>query len=257
MARDLSGIAPVIPIDRLDTLPAAPSDLRRVPCRNSAWQFAAWTTSTFQQGLGGRSRSIPFSGPRRLCTVAFRRLLRKSSRIVGNLRFGIIAGPTPTRVQDHGQPRGGSRCLFPAFLVITAIRNCSLATWLGTLRSAAGKLDHFLSVRGRRCWLNTGRRPRLRAIHHNDPMGLDRPRDAICSYLRTARAGRMRPVANHDRIGIATGSGNHGEGATGSWRPGVDRRAGLPACTVGSAWGRLPNCLGPGRRRRHQCVCRG
>ena len=39
----------------------------------------------------------------------------------------------------------------------------------------------------------------------------------------------MRPVANHDRIGIATGSGNHGEGAAGSWRPGVDRRAGLAA----------------------------
>jgi GntR family transcriptional regulator/MocR family aminotransferase len=42
----------------------------------------------------------------------------------------------------------------------------------------------------------------LRAIHHNDPMGLDRFRDAICSYLRTARAVECDP----SQIMIVSGS---------------------------------------------------
>jgi GntR family transcriptional regulator/MocR family aminotransferase len=47
-----------------------------------------------------------------------------------------------------------------------------------------------------------GGRPHLRAIYHNHPMGLDRFREAICSYLRTARALECDP----SQIMIVSGS---------------------------------------------------
>jgi GntR family transcriptional regulator/MocR family aminotransferase len=63
-------------------------------------------------------------------------------------------------------------------------------------------LDQFPFGEWSKLLAEHGRRPCLRAIHDNEPMGLDRFRDAICSYLRTARAVECDP----SQIMIVSGS---------------------------------------------------
>ena len=105
-------------------------------------------------------------------------------------------------VKDHGQPRE-DLAVFPG--VPRYYRDSKL--FRGDMagdpsESTSRRSISFLSERGRSCWLNTVEDHVCDAIHDNDPMGLDRFRDAICSYLRTARAVECDP----SQIMIVSGS---------------------------------------------------
>ena len=63
-------------------------------------------------------------------------------------------------------------------------------------------LDQFPFGEWSKLLAEHGRSPCLRAMHDSDPMGLERFRDAICSYLRTARAVECDP----SQIMIVSGS---------------------------------------------------
>lgn len=63
-------------------------------------------------------------------------------------------------------------------------------------------LDRFPFDVWSRLITRNSRSPRLHAIHHIDPLGLDPFREAICSYLRTARGVRCDP----SQIMIVSGS---------------------------------------------------
>jgi GntR family transcriptional regulator / MocR family aminotransferase len=54
-------------------------------------------------------------------------------------------------------------------------------------------LDHFPFEIWSRLITHHSREPRLRAIHHVDPLGLEPFRNAICDYLRTSRAVHCEP----------------------------------------------------------------
>ena len=54
-------------------------------------------------------------------------------------------------------------------------------------------LDQFPFELWTRLVARHSREPRLHAIHHIDPLGLGPFRDAVCAYLRTARAVRCEP----------------------------------------------------------------
>ncbi len=63
-------------------------------------------------------------------------------------------------------------------------------------------LDHFPFEVWSRLITHHSREPRLHAIHHVDPLGLEPFRNAICDYLRTARAVHCEP----SQIMVVSGS---------------------------------------------------
>ena len=99
------------------------------------------------------------------------------------------------------------------------------------------------------------RTPRAHAIRQIDPLGLMPLRDAICSYLRTARAVRCDP----EQIMIVSGSqqalDHHHSSPARCRRQSVDRRAVLPAGASGSGRLWMPRCARSRGRGRPRC-CR-
>jgi GntR family transcriptional regulator/MocR family aminotransferase len=97
---------------------------------------------------------------------------------------------------------GGSRCLSRRSSLLPRFETVPWRDGWGALGVHQSALDQFPFAAWSKLLAEHGRTPRLRAIHHNDPMGLDRFRDAICSYLRTARAVECDP----SQIMIVSGS---------------------------------------------------
>ncbi len=94
--------------------------------------------------------------------------------------------------QPDGQPPGTRRlarrsALFPRF------RETPWRHGWGAFGVHQPALDHFPFEVWSRLITHHSREPRLRAIHNVDPLGLEPFRNAICDYLRTARAVHCEP----------------------------------------------------------------
>lgn len=93
---------------------------------------------------------------------------------------------TPTEGTDHRGPSYRSR-LFPPYESVPWRHG-----W-GPFGVHQPAMDHFPLESWARLVSKHSRRPRANAIHHLDPLGLRAFREAICAYLRTARAVRCDP----------------------------------------------------------------
>ena len=200
VAKDLSGIAPVISIDRLDTLP-----LHRQICEGFRAAILRGNLQPGQQIPSSRHLAEDLEVSRSPVLGAYARLLSEGyfeSRVgSGTFVSASLPGQLP-----HGRrspsTTEGSRCLSQRSSLLP---RCETVPWRhgwGPFGVHLPALDQFPFGAWSKLLAEHGRRPRLRAIHHNDPLGLARFRDAICSYLRTARAVECDP----SQIMIVSGS---------------------------------------------------
>jgi GntR family transcriptional regulator / MocR family aminotransferase len=200
VAKDLSGIAPVIPIDRLDTLP-----LHRQICEGFRAAILRGNLQPGQQVPSSRDLAEDLEVSRSPVLGAYARLLSEGyfeSRVgSGTFVSSSLPGQLP-----HGRrsrsTTGGSRSLSRRSSLLP---RCETVLWRhgwGPFGVHQPALDQFPFGEWSKLLAEHGRTPCLRAIHDNDPMGLDRFRDAVCSYLRTARAVECDP----SQIMIVSGS---------------------------------------------------
>ena len=200
MARDLSGIAPVISIDRMDTLP-----LHRQICEGFRAAILRGHLQPGQQVPSSRHLAEDLEISRFPVLGAYALLLSEGyfeSRVgSGTFVSASLPGQLPPGRRSQSTT-GGSRCLSRRSSLLP---RCETVPWRhgwGPFGVHQPALDHFPFGAWSKLLAEHGRRPCLRAIHENDPMGLDRFRDAICSYLRTARAVACDP----SQIMIVSGS---------------------------------------------------
>jgi GntR family transcriptional regulator/MocR family aminotransferase len=191
VAKDLSGIAPVISIDRLDRLP-----LHRQICEGFRAAILRGNLQPGQQVPSSRHLAEDLEVSRSPVLGAYERLISEGyfESQVGSGTF--VSASLPGQL-PHGKRSQsttvGSRCLSRRSSLLP---RCETVPWrygwgpFGVHQSA---LDQFPFGAWSKLLAEHGRRSYLRAIHHNDPMGLDRFRDAICSYLRAARAVECDP----------------------------------------------------------------
>ena len=109
------------------------------------------------------------------------------------------AGTRPsTPVRGPSGPRPVSRR-------VQGLPKESMAPWvtgMGAFAVHQPAFDAFPFAVWSRLVTEHARNPTMRAIHHVDPLGLPRFREAICEYLRTARAVECEP----DEVMIVSGS---------------------------------------------------
>ncbi len=200
MAKDLSGIAPVIPIDRLDTLP-----LHRQICEGFRAAILRGNLQPGQQVPSSRHLAEYLEISRFPVVDAYTRLLSEGyfeSR-VGSGTFVSASLPGQLRHGRRSQSTtGGSRCLSRRSSLLPRFETVPWRHGWGPFGVHQSALAQFPFGAWSKLLAEHGRRPCLPAIHDNDPMGLDRFRDAICSYLRTARAVECDP----SQIMIVSGS---------------------------------------------------
>ena len=186
MPRHLSGIAPVIPIDRLDTLP-----LNRQICEGFRAAILRGLLRPGQQVPSTRHLAKDLEVSRFPVLDAYAQLLSEGyfeSRI-GSGTF--VSASLPGQLPNGRRARSttvGSRCLSHRSSLLPTFETVPWRHGWGPFGVHETALEQFPFAAWSRLLAEHGRRPRLRAIHHNDPMGLDCMRDAICAYIRTARA---------------------------------------------------------------------
>jgi GntR family transcriptional regulator / MocR family aminotransferase len=200
VAKDSSGIAPVIPIDRLDTLP-----LHRQICEGFRAAILRGNLQPGQQVPSSRHLAEDLEVSRFPVLGAYARLVSEGyleSRVgSGTFVSASLPGQLPHSKRSRSTP-GASRSLSRRSSLLP---QCETLPWLhgsGPFAVHQPALDQFPFAAWSKLLAEHGRRPCLRAMHDNDPMGLDRFRDAICSYLRTARAVECDP----SQIMIVSGS---------------------------------------------------
>src|ERR1700677_4465050 len=200
VAKDSSGIAPVIPIDRLDTLP-----LHRQICEGFRAAILRGNLQPGQQVPSSRDLAEDLEVSRFPVLGAYAQLLSEGyfeSRVgSGTFVSASLPGQLP-----HGRrsrsTMGGSRCLSQRSSLLPRLETVPWRHGWGPFGVHEPALDQFPFGAWSKLLAEHGRRPCLSAIHHNDSMGLDRFREAICSYLRTARAVECDP----SQIMIVSGS---------------------------------------------------
>jgi GntR family transcriptional regulator/MocR family aminotransferase len=200
VAKDLSGIAPVIAIDRLDTLP-----LHRQISEGFRAAILRGNLRPGQQVPSSRDLAENLEVSRFPVLDAYAQLLSEGyfeSRVgSGTFVSALLPGQLP-----HGRrsrsTTGGSRCLSRRSSLLPQFETVPWRDGLGPFGVHQSALDQFPFGAWAKLLAEHGRRPSLRAIHHTDPIGLDCLRDAICSYLRTARAVECDP----SQIMIVSGS---------------------------------------------------
>ena len=200
VARDLSGIAPVISIDRLDTLP-----LHRQICEGFRAAILRGNLQPGQQVPSSRHLAEDLEISRFPVLGAYA-LLLSEGYLESRVGSGTFVSPSLPGQLTHGRrsrsTTGGSRCLSRRSSLLP---RCEMVPWRhsgGPFGVHQPALDQFPFAAWSKLLAEHGRRPCLGAIHENDPMGLDRLRHAICSYLRTARAVECDP----SQIMIVSGS---------------------------------------------------
>ncbi len=200
MAKDLSGIASVIPIDRLDTLP-----LHRQICEGFRAAILRGNLQPGQQVPSSRHLAEDLEVSRYPVLDAYAQLLSEgyfeSRAGSGTFVSASLRGQLPNGRRPRSTT-GGSRCLSRRSSLLPRFETVPWRHGWEPFGVHQPALDQFPFRAWSKLLAEHGRRPRLRAIHHNDPMGLDRLRDAICSYLRTARAVECDP----SQIMIVSGS---------------------------------------------------
>ncbi len=153
MAKDLSAIAPVIPIDRLDTLP-----LHRQICEGFRAAILRGNLQPGQQVPSSRHLAEDLEVSRCPVLGAYARLLSEGyfeSRVgSGTFVSTSLPGQLP-----HGRrsrsTTGGSRCLSRRSSLLP---RCETVPWRhggDPSESTSRRSISFPSERGRSCWLNT------------------------------------------------------------------------------------------------------
>ncbi len=200
MAKDLSGIAPVLSIDRLDRLP-----LHHQICEGFRAAILRGDLQPGQQVPSSRHLAEDLEVSRSPVLDAYERLISEGyfESQVGSGTFVSASLPAqPPHGKRSRSTTVGSRCLSRRSSLLP---RCETVPWRhgwGPFAVHQSALDQFPFAAWSKLLAEHGRRSCLRAIHHNDPMGLDRFRDAICSYLRAARAVECDP----SQIMIVSGS---------------------------------------------------
>ena len=200
MAKDLSEIASVIPIDRLDTLP-----LHRQICEGFRAAILRGNLQPGQQVPSSRHLAEDLEVSRYPVLDAYAQLLSEgyfeSRAGSGTFVSASLRGQLP----NGRRPRlttGGSRCLSRRSSLLPRFETVPWRHDWEPFGVHQPALDQFPFRAWSKLLAEHGRRPPSRAIHHNDPMGLDCLRDAICSYLRITRAVECDP----SQIMIVSGS---------------------------------------------------
>lgn len=200
VAKDLSAIAPVISIDRLDTLP-----LHRQICEGFRTAILRGNLQPGQQVPSSRHLAEDLEVSRFPVLDAYAQLLSEgyfeSRAGSGTLVSASLRGHLP-RNRRSLSTTGESRCPSLRSSLLPQFENVPWRHGWGPFGVHQTALDQFPFGPWSKLLAEHGRRPRLRAIQQNDPMGLDRLRDAICAYLRTARAVECDP----SQIMIVSGS---------------------------------------------------
>jgi GntR family transcriptional regulator / MocR family aminotransferase len=200
LAKNLSGIAPVIPIDRLDTLP-----LHRQICDGLRAAILRGHLQPGQRLPSSRHLAEDLEVSRFPVIDAYTRLLSEGyfeSR-AGSGTF--VAASLPGQLLTSKQSRstkGGARCLSRLSSLLPRFEAVPWWHGSGPFGVDQPELDEFPFAAWAKLLAEHGRRPRLRSLQDNDAMGFDRFREAICSYLRTARAVACDP----SQIMIVSGS---------------------------------------------------
>ncbi len=199
VARDLSGIAPVIPIDRLDTLP-----LHRQICEGFRAAILHGNLQPGQQVPSSRDLAQDLEVSRFPVLDAYAQLLSEGyfeSRVgSGTFVSASLPGQLPHGTRSRSTT-GGPRCLSRRSSLLPRFETVPWRHDWGPFGMHPA-LDHFPFGAWSKLLAEHGGRPHLRDIRHNHTMGLDRLRNAICSYLRTARAVECDP----SQIMIVSGS---------------------------------------------------
>jgi len=200
VAKELSEIASVIPIDRLDTLP-----LHRQICEGFRAAILRGNLQPGQQVPSSRHLAEDLEVSRYPVLDAYAQLLSEgyfeSRAGSGTFVSASLRGQLP----NGRRPRlttGGSRCLSRRSSLLPRFETVPWRHDWEPFGVHQPALDQFPFRAWSKLLAEHGRRPPSRAIHHNDPMGLDCLRDAICSYLRITRAVECDP----SQIMIVSGS---------------------------------------------------
>lgn len=195
-----SGIVPVIPVDRESSTP-----LHRQVYVGFRDAILRGDLAAGQQVPSSRALAAELHISRFPVLDAYSQLLAEGyfeSRVGAGT---YVAASLPNRrdsirpaVQIPGTERRASQrsLLFP---------RCEPVPWrdgCGPFGVHQPALDEFPFEVWSKLVARHSRSPRIHAIHHIDPLGLEPFRDAICTYLRTARAVRCDP----DQIMIVSGS---------------------------------------------------
>ena len=200
MAKHLSGIAPLIPIDRLDTLP-----LHRQICEGFRAAILRGNLQPGQQVPSSRDLAEDLEISRSPVLNAYAQLLFEGhfeSRVgSGTFVSASLPGQLP-HARRSCSTTGVSRCLSRRSSLLPRLETVAWRYGWGPFGVHQSALDQFPFGAWSKLLAEHGRRPSLRAIQHNHPMGLDCFRDAICSYLRAARAVECDP----SQIMIVSGS---------------------------------------------------
>jgi GntR family transcriptional regulator / MocR family aminotransferase len=203
MAEVSEGIAPIIPLDRGSTFPLhrqiyegfraaiVRNDLRagqripssrdlaselgvsRIPVLNAYAQLVAEGYFESRVGAGTYVSSLPD--------------LVAPSRPSYPPAPDLLSGPRPVSRQSS---------LYPRFQ-----RTVRHVGW-GAFGVHQPAFDHFPFKLWSKLVLRHSRSPRVSVLHRIDPMGYEPLREAVCEYLRTARAVRCDP----DQVMIVSGS---------------------------------------------------
>ncbi len=200
VARNLSGIAPVIPIDRLDTLP-----LSRQICEGFRAAILRGLLRPGQQVPSTRHLAKDLEVSRFPVLDAYAQLLSEGYFESRSGSGTFVSASLPGQLPQGRRPRSvtpGSRCLSRRSSLLPRFETAPWQHGCGPFGVHQPALEQFPFTAWSKLLAEHGKRPRLRAIHHNDPMGFECLREAICTYLRTARAVDCDP----SQIMIVSGS---------------------------------------------------
>jgi GntR family transcriptional regulator / MocR family aminotransferase len=108
----------------------------------------------------------------------------------------FVSNSLPQRTPETKHPEGtatGARLVGRRSSLFPRFEEAPWRNGWGAFSVHQPALDQFPFALWARLVSRHSREPRLHAIHHIDPLGLEPFRDAICGYLRTARAVRCDP----------------------------------------------------------------
>ena len=200
VARELLEITPVIPIDRLDARP-----LNRQICEGFRAAILRGLLRPGQQVPSTRHLAKDLEVSRFPVVDAYAQLLSEGyfeSRLGSGTFVSASLPGEPPQDRKERSAAAGPRYLSRRSSLLPRYETVPWRCGWGPFGVHQPGLELFPFAAWSKLLAAHGGRPRLRAMHPNDPMGFECFREAVCSYLRTARGVDCDP----SQIMIVSGS---------------------------------------------------
>lgn len=194
-----AGIVPVIPIDR-----AASAPLHRQIYQGFRTAILRGDLHPGQQVPSSRELAADLEVSRFPVLDAYAQLLAEGyfeTRVGAGTFVSLALPPSSKQLKTQSSPSSSRQISKRSALLPRFKQSPWLQGW-GSFAVHQPAFDQFPFEIWSRLISTHSRRPRLRAMHNIDPLGLPHFREAICTYLRTARAVHCDP----QQIMIVSGS---------------------------------------------------